>query len=222
MLPVVFDLQLAHCRCVGLALPVEGDPDSPHLTADDLAAAEGFGPARRRTYLGGRAALREALYREGAPWQAPLPSTPRGAPVPPEGWVASISHKEGLAVALVAPDEGWAVGVDLEALGPPRLHLAPRLLTSSEQAQLAAMPPQAQWPELLLRFSAKEALYKAIDPYLQRYVGFAEVAIVPREGRLLGIGELTAPDLLGLEAEGAWAPVDGHLVTAFRARRAAV
>jgi 4'-phosphopantetheinyl transferase EntD len=34
--------------------------------------------------------------------------------------------------------------------------------------------------EVLLRFSAKEAIYKALDPFVRRYVGFLEVEVTPR------------------------------------------
>ena len=74
--------------------------------------------------------------------------------------------------------------------------------------------------ELLLRFSAKEALYKAIDPFVQRYVGFLEVAIKRGADARLGVTELAETDLQQLTAEGEWREVGGHLLTAFAARRA--
>src|SRR5262249_53243503 len=123
--------------------------------------------------------------------------------------------------ALVTRDRGQQLGVDIEELGPPRLHLAPRLLVPSERDELAAIPEQDRGFELLLRFSAKEALYKAIDPFVQRYVGFQEVAIV-RSRPVLGVRELASDDLRALDARGEWRRLPGYLLTVFEATPASM
>ena len=119
----------------------------------------------------------------------------RGAPTLPPGWVGSISHKRGLAVALAAPARaGERIGVDVEVRRPPRLDLAPRILTEAERAAIADLEPHARGLAVALRFSLKEAIYKSIDPFLRRYVGFREVAVFPEDGvarveRELGFGQ---------------------------------
>ena len=217
-LEVLFERTIDGAVCVGVALPDLVAPGAGRLTLHDERACNGYGEARRRTWMGGRAALREALARAGAPSDGPLPATRRGAPALPPGWVGSVSHKNRVAVAIVSPDRGEQLGVDIEELGPPRLHLATRLLTPAEQNELHALPEEARWFELLLRFSAKEALYKAIDPYVQRYVGFGEVAITRGAGNTLGVSQLAAADLQALEAHGTWERIEDHLLTTFRAR----
>src|SRR5262249_37648337 len=122
---IAFELALEHGLCVGVWLPRTGEDadalasaSSAVLLAEELALAATMTPVRRRTWIGGRAALRLALARAGiaAP---PVLVDDRGAPALPPGVGASISHKEELAVALVAREPGGArIGVDVEGDRP--------------------------------------------------------------------------------------------------------
>jgi 4'-phosphopantetheinyl transferase EntD len=219
-LSIAFALPMARGLCIGVELPEEVPENTPGFHPDEWNAVADRRGVRRRTWLGGRFALREALRQMGGPTDQPLGSSPRGAPLLPSGYVGSVSHKSTLAVALVVPAQGdERVGVDVEELERPRLHLAPRILTPNELRALQQLPEPERWPELLLRFSAKEALYKAIDPFVQRYVGFLEVAIERGQGSGLGVRELAEADLRELEARGEWQEVPGHLVTSFTVTR---
>jgi len=126
-------------------------------------------------------ALRLALSRAGldAP---PVLVDSRGAPMlPPEVW-GSISHKETLAVALVAPATPHAatrLGVDVEVDRAPSQDIASKVLTDEEVGEVAGLESAARARAVLLRFSAKEAIYKALDPFVRRYVGFKEVSVRP-------------------------------------------
>lgn len=217
-LAIAFELPIAGGICVGVHLPDEIPEGTPGVHEEEWRVAAAFGAVRRRTWLGGRIALREALGRLSAPTGQPIGSTARGAPILPPGFVGSVSHKSKVAVGLVAPDRGQYVGVDVEEPGPPRLHLAPRLLTPSERDELARLPEPDRGFELILRFSAKEALYKAIDPWVQRYVGFQEVAIERTSGIELRVREWASPDLRSLEARGEWRQLPGYVLTTFAAR----
>ncbi|MGA9524392.1 MAG: 4'-phosphopantetheinyl transferase superfamily protein [Myxococcaceae bacterium] len=215
-LTIAFTLPLLDGLCVGVELPDEIPESTSGIHPEEWRLSVGYGDLRRRTWLGGRVALREALRRIGGPSDLPLLPNARGAPILPRGFVGSVSHKARLAVALVTPDRGARIGVDVEELETrPRLHLAGRILTPREREALEQLPPNEQWHELLLRFSAKEALYKAIDPYVQRYVGFLEVAIERRTEAQLGVTELAEADLQRLTAHGEWRELQGHLLTAF-------
>ncbi|MGH7297926.1 MAG: 4'-phosphopantetheinyl transferase family protein, partial [Polyangiaceae bacterium] len=103
----------------------------------------------------------------------------RGAPVLPAGLLGSISHKADLAVALLARDADprARVGVDVEDDRPGKLDVSSRVLRDEELAALADLGEPARGSEVLLRFSLKEAVYKALDPFVRRYVGFKEVAV---------------------------------------------
>ena len=185
-----FLLDLPFGSCVGVALPADGPFELPvGLHPVETAFARGLPEARRAGWVGGRVALRAALAVLGAEAPEPLLSSARGAPLLPPGAVGSVSHKRAIAVALCAreAEPRATVGIDVEDLRRLRTDIAPRVLTPDELAVI----PSAAGPErdaaVLLRFSAKEAIYKALDPWVQRFVGFDE-AIVTRDpdGALTG------------------------------------
>lgn len=163
--------------CTSAALP------PPERSIADLRAAHA-----RPAFVAGRLALRAALRSHGealpdAEIDAPIVHDARGAPVLPGGWTGSISHKETIALALARPSRGVHVGVDVEVERPGRIDISRRVLTDAELAELAARPdqsPAARAAFTLQRFSMKEAVYKAIDPIVRRYVGFREVQLEPR------------------------------------------
>ena len=67
--PVFFDRRLAHGLCVGVRIPEEdaelGAFAEGALVPEEVAFASGLARLRRRTWIGGRVALREALSRSG-------------------------------------------------------------------------------------------------------------------------------------------------------------
>jgi enterobactin synthetase component D len=222
-LAIAFDLVLEHGRCVGVTLPET--PEAIDALAETLAPAERArafelppGP-RRRSWTGGRAAMREALARSGLV-AAGVPADDRGAPVLPSGVAGSITHKERIAAAIVAFEARARVGVDVE-MDVARSHdIAPRVLRDAERDELAALDADARAREVLLRFSAKEAIYKALDPFVRRYVGFDEVSVSPRDGggavvaSYLREGE--GPFVIGVR----WRRFDGIVLTTARIERA--
>ncbi len=180
---VIFDFDLEHGRCIGVRIPELADaveklaeatlPDPERMATSTLF------PARRRAWVGGRVALRRAIVLLGLDVPAVLPDD-RGAPVLPPGIVASISHKDRIAVALVARETTEArIGVDVENDVVPLSDISSHVLASDEIAELRALDPDARAREVVLRFSAKESVYKALDPFVRRYVGFKEVSVSP-------------------------------------------
>ncbi len=167
----------------------DGERSPVDVHADEIALAANMAPVRRAAFLAGRQALRAALRRIAPLSDAhPLLQTGRGAPHLPDGWTGSISHKRTRAIALVAPSTGGLVGVDLEerptARDAERPSIAPRILTAREREVLEGLHPHAHREATLVRFALKEAVYKAIDPYVARYVRFTEVELdVTDDGR---------------------------------------
>jgi enterobactin synthetase component D len=223
MVDTLFDMTLDHGQCVAVALPERDEAvvtmAEQALLPEEQEAAATLGPMRRRAWVGGRVAMREALARLGKK-AGPILADARGAPRLPEGLAGSISHKDHVAVALVAEEKTARVGVDVE-IDRPRAHdIAPRILRPEELAELEGLPASERETAVLLRFSAKEAVYKALDPYVQRYVGFLEVAVTLEDD---GTGRVT-PHLA--EGEGPfvlevrWMKREGLLVTTARVRRA--
>lgn len=175
-----FHLATPHGAASAVHLPDAKDP-VPDAILDQLHGAEAdhartLGGYRQVQFVGGRLALREARRQLGAPLGPVLPDA-RGTPVLPEGWVGSVSHKRTLAIAMAARRHDGTLGIDLEDRAPARLRIADRILRPDELAALEALPERERWHALLLRFSVKESIYKALDPYVRRYVGFQEAEV---------------------------------------------
>ncbi|MER7461274.1 hypothetical protein [Streptomyces sp. NPDC097981] len=106
----------------------------------DLERGFRVSPRRRREYLAGRAAARDALAVLGLGGY-PVARTPRGVPVWPPGVVGSISHSAHWAVAIAVPaDVATHCGIDIEE------------------------PVRPCDPSVLELHSAREAVYKALSP----------------------------------------------------------
>ncbi|MBC7792541.1 MAG: 4'-phosphopantetheinyl transferase superfamily protein [Clostridia bacterium] len=140
-----------------------------------------YAARRQVTYAGGRYVLRKVLTRLGAPLMT-LGIDDRGAPILPEGFRGSISHKDDVVAALGTTDISARFGVDIEEVPGPSDALADKILTSSELAAVLPLPDPQRALELALRFSVKEAIYKALDPYVRRYVAHSEVEVWPQVG----------------------------------------
>ncbi|MEZ4241894.1 MAG: 4'-phosphopantetheinyl transferase superfamily protein, partial [Myxococcota bacterium] len=89
-----------------------------------------------------------------------------------------------------------------------------------ELEAIADLDDGRRWIALLVRFSIKESIYKALDPYVSRYVGFHEAQVDPdlqgaaRVELFLTQGE--GP--FTVEARYEW--LHGRLVTSARIRPA--
>ena len=152
-----------------LALGRVADHRDSLLDAERDEAA-GMGAVRLATFSSGRRVAREALRcLDIHDWpilrQGRLPCWP---PV----IVGAIAHSRGLACALaVRTEDCRGVGVDIETERRVGARLAVRLLTQEERENR----PGPLWRTAL--FSAKEAVYKAVNPLIGEYLGFQDVAI---------------------------------------------
>jgi 4'-phosphopantetheinyl transferase EntD len=183
---------------VAYALPPPTDAELSALWAmlhpEEQQLGAAYGPRRRLTFAGGRVALRRALSVSGLSVPAAILRTSRGAPLLPPGISGSISHKGSVACALVAKEEGGTIGVDVEIEGPDADRFAVLVLTDGERQFVQQRPAEERSFEVVLRLSLKEALYKALDPQVRRYIGFHEVEAWPARGG-------SARFVLGLEGE---------------------
>ncbi len=192
-------------------------PEAERLLAEALALP------RRLAFVGGRVALREAIAhinperRDHA-----VLKTARGAPHMPDGVLGSVSHKRQLAVALAAPvtSDVTTLGVDVEEIPGvaelARPDLARKILTPQEQhllSELAIDDAVAYREAVRLRFALKEAVYKAIDPHVHRYVRFQEVEVFPDASGETEV-RLTLPEFAHrpITVRAWWMRLDAHLV----------
>lgn len=151
-------------------------------------------------FANGRAALHAALGALVA-----IGKTDRGAPAMPAGWVGSVSHKGAHAAAIVARAGHGFVGIDLERAVAPRIDIGPRILTPNERAT---------GRDLTRVFAIKEAIYKAIDPIVRRFVGFREVELVVGAAGACAVD----PGALPVTVEAWWCEHHGFWLATARAR----
>lgn len=244
LFPTVYSDELPHGVCVLIGLPNRLDePISEELRQEldqgmpsfELHPTEAqhmsnLGPTRKLSFAGGRLALRRAIRAAEALGDAgPVLPGELGAPTLPKGLVGSISHTHGLAAAIVGtppPDaDQAAVGIDVEHTSrqtSPRL--ARRILAPVEREQMERdeleLPDRAG---LTLRFSLKEALYKALHPILRRPIEWHSVCVRPlRDGSCeLDLETLIQQTGVQLSAEARWVQHGDYFVTTARATSAA-
>jgi 4'-phosphopantetheinyl transferase EntD len=203
----IVELDFGRCALVSLSDDELADALAG-LHEDERAVASQLGERRRREHVAGRVAMRMLL-----PDAPPIGVTDRGGPQMPDGWVGSISHKPALAAALVAPAGDVHVGVDLEVATARAIDVSPRILTPREQA---ALPDRGA--AVTLRFAIKEAIYKAVDPFVRRYVGFTEVELDVGDDGSCAV-TIVDPARLPVSVEARWQAVDGFWLATARALR---
>jgi 4'-phosphopantetheinyl transferase EntD len=187
------------------------------LHPEEQAAAQQLKGYRKIEYVGGRLAARAALAQlEERP--APVLQDPRGAPTAGPKVSLSISHKRTLVVALAARSAFGAVGVDLEDLQPPRPGIERMVLTPSELEVVEAMPESRRWTATLLRFSIKEAIYKALAPRLQRYIDFQEAEVTPATDGTATVRLLLKEGPLPADIEARYSWLEAAVLSTVRAR----
>lgn len=148
------------------------------LPPAEAAHARTLRAYRQVSFVGGRLALRAAASQLGHQLGPILP-TEGGSPSLPQMLSGSISHKRDLAIGMVSQSSFGSLGVDLEDYAPARLSIAEHVLTHEELDTIAPLPDHRRWIALLVRFSIKESIYKALYPHVRRYVGFHEALVEP-------------------------------------------
>lgn len=129
--------------------------------------------ARQREYAAVRELARALLSDFGEPPQ-PTPTLRSRAPQFPPGFVGSLSHGAGLALAVMAREcDLLSIGCDIEPREPLPVEVAERVLRPSERAALRDRPV---WFDRLV-FSAKEAAFKAQHGLSEGFPEFREIAI---------------------------------------------
>ncbi|MFI3667877.1 4'-phosphopantetheinyl transferase [Citrobacter braakii] len=131
---------------------------------------------RRAEYLAGRISAQTLLVKEGFYKRVALCSD--RSPKWPEGWNGSISHTDQCAIAVISPQlMGFAVGIDIENLIPEIIRDAADMFTTKKEQKYLIKSGIDYNIALLIAFSAKESLYKALYPTVRIFFGF-ECAII--------------------------------------------
>jgi enterobactin synthetase component D len=197
--------------------------DPALLIADDFQRSAVPPPAsiqrsvakRQAEFLAGRLCARAALQQLDNLDCVPAIGEDR-APVWPQHISGSITHSSGHAAAIVGHKAQWrGLGMDLEnVLSLERAErLAGEILTAAELQRMAMLPREQHALLVTLTFSAKESLFKALYPIVQKrfYFEHAEVLEWSASGqlRLRLLTDLSEEWCHGKELVGQFA-VDGE------------
>lgn len=130
---------------------------------------------RLSNFEDGRTAATQALKQSGFDGEPIIGRSPKGVPLFPDGYIGSISHTRDWAIAITARASDYtAVGVDIEAADRHfKTDIAKRVSDDVERAQFSDFGGQ----DALVISSLKEAIYKALFPKAQRWIGFHEVSL---------------------------------------------
>lgn len=210
--------------------------DAAHLRA--LAAcAPALPPAIQRAslkrqieFLAGRRCAARALRSAGCAQPGQLGIANDRTPLWPDGYTGSISHDDGLAIAVVSAAAGVSIGVDIQRPIAADDHLQHSIGSPSEH-QLVAGPHAAT-----ALWTLKESLFKALSPRIEDRCdfrdfelvgfeparGFAELKIVRTLGSRLPAGALHNARLMRSHRRfGAWALSQDLRASACEARNGA-
>ncbi|MFP7672219.1 4'-phosphopantetheinyl transferase [Marivita sp. S0852] len=141
---------------------------------------------RKADYLAGRSIAQAAMMALDAP-PAPITTAPSRAPVWPQGLTGSISHARGRCACMLSRNTDQFYGVDTEAIasGASLTAIRSETLTAQDRTAITKgdLPPAIK---ATLVFSAKEALFKALHPRVDRYFGFdcAELVAAPTQNMM--------------------------------------
>lgn len=132
-------------------------------------------PKRQHEFATGRLLAAQALKASGCA-DTKVQRGDNRQPLWPPDRVGSISHSHHWAwVAVTKANVLQGLGVDIERVGRLKSRLFDSVFTAAEQQRYQGAQAPTNWPDIL--FSAKEAIYKAVNPIAGHYIGFHEVDV---------------------------------------------
>jgi len=131
---------------------------------------------RQREFAAGRRCAARALRQAGAP-DLVVPVGVDRKPIWPHGFVGSITHTTTFAWAVAARAVALrSVGIDSEPIfDESSLRDAARMVLDPHEWQLAESGDQAKLATIV--FSAKESLFKCLNPCVGEFFEFADVRV---------------------------------------------
>jgi enterobactin synthetase component D len=169
----MMDISIPHCSIHFEPLPLDSSIDSQMQSwlSDEHAK---FGQKRKHDFLGGRYCAIMACDKIGHTLTS-LPIGPHRNPIWPKTITGSITHSKNFVMAVVSTFYK-SIGVDVESLmSEERYQNIKRMIVNSMEEDLINQNLHL-YPTLV--FSAKESLYKAINPLCETFFGFHEAQVL--------------------------------------------
>ncbi|MFX0566463.1 4'-phosphopantetheinyl transferase [Kosakonia cowanii] len=188
-----------------------------HYAIPFPARLHAAGVKRRAEYLAARYGAKLLLAHHGC--DASVGSAADRSPIWPAGWCGSLSHTHDRAIAVIAPSgAGLTPGVDIEMLAPETMRETADMFTSAQEQALLAGCPLPYESALLIAFSAKESLFKALYPEVRRFFDFDAARVCQLDAATQRITleltqPLTAERTPGSQLTGYYTLAEDHLIT---------
>jgi enterobactin synthetase component D len=134
---------------------------------------------RQGEYFAGRLAAKNVLQALAAP-EFQVNTGDDRAPIWPEGFLGSISHSKGVAMAMATSAQTCkGLGIDLEHFmsDSQEQKLQTHILGELDKPMFEKLAAHLERP-LTLVFSAKESIFKALYPSVKRFFGFEAAALI--------------------------------------------
>lgn len=132
---------------------------------------------RREEFSTGRLCAHSAM-RAIIPHEKPQPLLPgkKREPLWPDGLIGSISHSADRCLAVVSLDPAIkSLGLDIEKREGIKPGVRDLICSTEELSMLKEYEHNPEAWKLI--FSAKESVYKALFPILQRWIGFSDATL---------------------------------------------
>lgn len=147
------------------------------LHAKEQEMAKEFkAPTRKQEFLRAR-----WLFRRVIKVKEPLLKAKTGEPLWPQGFLGSISHKDGhVLFCKASTDSHHCLGMDIEKVNKVSEHLESKICTPEEGAiidRVSALARYKRQEVLALIFSFKEAIFKTHFPTGKKNFSFHDVTI---------------------------------------------
>ena len=108
--------------------------------------------------------------------EGPVLSGDKREPLWPQGVIGSISHSGKCCLAALSCDPKLlSLGIDIETREGIKPGVRDLVCTQEDLEGLGAERGNPEWWKLI--FSAKESIYKALYPLLQRWIGFSQASL---------------------------------------------
>ncbi|ADZ92049.1 4'-phosphopantetheinyl transferase family protein [Marinomonas mediterranea] len=176
----------------GISIPVSYFPFQTALLREyetsffgQLPADYGKWVAKRKvSFLAGRLAVQQLLTHLDLPNMAVLKAED-GSPIWPNGWKGSIAHANDQAIASVLPAQSVAesrlqgLGLDVENLDKTEIVLeTQKMIAVEREVSLLESVGYDKAVALLMIFSIKESVFKAVYPKYGVYFDFLDAELV--------------------------------------------
>lgn len=134
---------------------------------------------RRAEFLAGRICATAAL-QAGGTIKNQVGIGPRREPLWPTGYLGSISHSYGHAVAMAAPHHDYlGIGIDVEGIiAPQTARTVASQILDEQESQFVARAYNRVAHLFTLIFSIKESFFKAAYPTVQACFDFSALSVV--------------------------------------------